>query len=172
MTKQVCYILLLLLAVTACHRVKPQSPANRQQDDSLKIATTIANVRLADAAAAQCTAFAAKQEVSYVLSDYGFWYHIRRSGGEQMIKHGDHVEFCYETYTLDGVMIENVQAQVQVGKREIFFAVDEMLTELAEGDEITLISPYYTAYGRDGDGKVPALTNCIIVLTNLHRTNL
>lgn len=169
--RQFFYILLLLLATTACHRVKPQSPANRQQDDSVRLATTIANVRLADAATAQCTAYAAKQAANFVLSDYGFWYQIRRHGGERMIEEGDHVEFCYESYTLEGTMIENVQTQVQVSRRETFFAVDVMLTELAEGDEITLIAPYYTAYGRDGDGKVPPLTNCLIILTNLHLIN-
>lgn len=167
MKPKLFYILLIGLALVSCHKVKPQAPANQPQEDSLDMAASMVNFRLAEEANKQCTRFVQEADTAYVLSDFGYWYSFKHRGTGAEIKEGDKVELFFATTTFDGALIEDSQVQLTVGRRESFFCFDDMLSAAHEGDQLRLIAPYYVAYGRDGNELVPPLTNVLIEIKEI-----
>lgn len=165
------YILtLLIIAVCGCRRVKPQSPANRPSIDSLGLAITMVNLRMAEEADLTCTKYAQTCDSTFVLSEDGYWYHIIRNGDTSLseaLKEGMVVELHYCTYKLNGQLIEDTQQQIRIGKRETLFALDKLLPVLHEDEQAQLICPYYTAYGIEANNQVDFYTNCIIHLNKI-----
>lgn len=158
---------MLLTIAPSCKRVKPQAPANIPKEDSTSILASQVNLRLAETANLECAHYVQQADTSYVLSDYGFWFCMNHRSGGTLLKSQDKIELLMETYLLDGTLIESTQQQIEVGRRETLFAVDLLLPDLAPGDVVTIVSPYYAAYGRDGNELVAPLTNCIIHLSNI-----
>lgn len=162
-------ITLLLLALTAmagCRRVAPQSPANRQDDDTTGLAVSMMNMRLAEAADRQLTQWVQQADTAYTLDEYGYWYCIYRHTDGQPIQEHDRVEVFFRTSRLDGTLIEDSQLTLTVGRRETLWAIDVILPTLHDGEAVRIVSPYYTAYGREGNETVEPLTNCIIDITD------
>lgn len=157
----------MTIALSGCHRVKPQAPANRTNEDTTSQIASYINSRMVEEANKECALYVGRQSETYTLSDFCFWYCRNTRSGLPNLQKDDHVELFWETYRLDGSLIESAQRQTQVGQRDTFFAIDLLLEELSPGDEVTIVAPYYTAYGRDGNELVPPYTNCIIHITNI-----
>lgn len=157
----------LVVALTSCHRVGPQAPANRQEEDTTGLAMSLMNMRLAQAADQQVIAWVQQADTTFTLEDFGYWFCIyRRTDGAQIEEH-QQVELFYTTTTLDGQLIEDSQTVITVGRRETLWAIDNILPMLHEGEAVRIASPYYTAYGREGTENVEPFTNCIIDIRNV-----
>lgn len=155
-------ILMAAASLVGCRKVAPQAPANQQERDTVGMAATMLNMRLAEAADRQVSLWVQHADTAYVLDDFGYWYCFYRRTDRPGIREGDRVELFYTTTTLDEQLIEDCQTTIQVGRRETIWAIDVFLTNMREGEAARIISPYYTAYGKDGNEKVAPLTNCII----------
>lgn len=160
-------LLLISLVLMGCHRVKPQAPANQQTADELTDEAQMINLRLADAADQAITEWVSRADTAFVHEDYGYWFTIRHGQPADTIHDQDRVEIFYRTTTLSGELIEDVQQELTVGKRESLWAIDHVLPLMAETDRAIIASPYYTAYGRDGNERVEPLTNCIIEINSV-----
>lgn len=162
------YILAAVLCLSGCHRVGPQQAANRGNDvDSAAMAMTLLNLRLAEEADLTCTRFVQQADTAFVLSDFNFWYTItRRSEGDE-IQADDRVNLLMQTFTLDSTLIEDAELSLTVGHRQSLLVLDYALPLLREGEEATLIAPYYIAYGREGNEHVEPLACCIIRLSRI-----
>lgn len=160
-------ILLAAAALTGCKKVAPQAPANQPGSDTTGFAATMLNMRLAEAADRQVCQWVQQADTAYVLDSYGYWYCLYRHSDGEPIKDGDRVEIFYSVCTLDGQLIEDCQTTVQVSHRETIWAIDVFLTDMRDGEAVRIISPYYTAYGKDGNETVPPLTNCVIDITSV-----
>lgn len=161
-------LLLLCLIAVSCKKVAPQSPANRPAEDTVGIAASILNMRLAEAADNQVTAWVKQADTTYTLEDFGYWYCIYRHTNGTEIAEQQRVELFYTTTTLEGELIEDCQTTIQVGRRETLWAIDNILPMMRDGEAVRIASPYYTAYGKDGNDRVAPLQNCIIDIQNIH----
>lgn len=169
MRQQLLYILLMALFCTACHRVKPQAPANRPPADEQALAATLANMHLAEAADKACTDWVKRSGLPFVQHPEGFWYLITQRNGTDSIHAGEAVNLHYITYLPDSTMLQDVQRQVHVGKRETLPALDKLLPELLTGQQVTILTPYYNAYADDAHEVVPHYSCCRIVVDNIDK---
>lgn len=164
------YLLILLFTLAAlagCKKVQPQAPANKVEADSAEINATLINMRLAEQADLTCSLFVKDLGRAYALDEMGYWYSFTRRTDNTPIKKDDHVEIFFRSYLLNGLLIEDTQRTIQVGHRDVVPALDFFLREAHEGDEATMVVPYYLAYGRDGSNVAPAMANCIIYITKI-----
>jgi hypothetical protein len=68
-------------------------------------------------------------------------------------------------YTLDSLLVEDVTEIVTVGQANQIQAVNDALEQMTHGQEVTLIVPWYLAYGSTGTDAVAPYTNVRIELT-------
>ena len=168
MNKRWLYILCMvcLMAVTACRRVRPQGAANRTEPDSTAIALMEMNFRLATEADHKLVERVQQENLPYVLDISNFWYYREAPTDGREVKNGMHVVYTATIRNLDtNALIEEVEEEIEVGKRVTLRAIDICLPLMREGETFRLLAPYYNAYGRDGNEQVPPLTNVSILLT-------
>ena len=68
-------------------------------------------------------------------------------------------------YTLDSILVEDVTEIVTVGQANQMQAVNDALEQMTHGQEVTLIVPWYLAYGSTGTDAIAPYTNLRIELT-------
>lgn len=83
----------------------------------------------------------------------------------------DQVEVTYRLEALDGTPIYTHQVDtLEVGKRQVTAALDDMLQNLHYGSQAWLIAPSNSAYGVVGDGdRVQARMVIIYNVTNIKK---
>ena len=169
MRTKIIYIGLLVLTVlgmTTCGRVKPQGPANKSDADSTAQALMQMNLLLAIEADRQITDSVRASNLPYVLDPGCFWYYREVATAGTDIKQGMKVEYSAVIRNLaTGELLEDITEEVEVGKRTTLRAIDMCMTSMREGETFRVIAPYYDAYGRDGNEYVPPMTNVFVVLT-------
>lgn len=67
-------------------------------------------------------------------------------------------------YTMDSTRVEDVTETITVGQANQIQAVSDALTQMQRGQEVTLIVPWYLAYGSTGTAAVAPYTNVRIEL--------
>lgn len=162
-------VLMSAAILTCCRRTAPQAPSNHVRQDDPAVAMMIANMRLAEEADRVCTDYVKQSGNTFTLDETRCWYQVtgKNEAGRQLAK-GDVVELMYSVFSLaDSTMIEDTQLQLEVGKRETLPCFDYMLPEFREGEQGVLVVPYYQAYGKEGNDKVPALTNCMVKINKI-----
>ena len=159
-------LLLALLGLSCCGRVKPQGAANRSETDSTALALMKLNFRMAlDADQLLIDSVRASGQ-PYVLDHHNVWYcRLVPTEGKQVAE-DMHVEYSAVVRDLEtGALLEDITEETQVGKRVTLRAIDVVLPLMREGETFRLLVPFYNAYGRDGSETVPPLTNVTILLT-------
>ena len=158
---------LLTAMFCSCRKTAPQAPANRAHDDNAAVAMALINMRLAEEADRQCTEYVKRSGRAFVLEDSGCWLCWNKRAENSLLTNGDKVSLLVEITTLDSVQLDNTDLQLEVGKTDLLPCFNYLLPLLHQGDEVTAIVPYYLAYGKDGNGSVPPLTNCLITITEI-----
>ena len=163
------YIGLLLVAVLllpCCGRVKPQGAANRQEPDSTAMLLMQKHFLMALDADRLLVDSVRHASVPYVLDRNNFWYcRLTKTDGPEVMKQM-RVEYTAIVRDLaTGALIEEITEEVEVGKRQTLRAIDICLPLMREGETFRILAPYYNAYGLDGNDHVPPQTNVSILLT-------
>lgn len=176
MQRTLTYLLLTLalaLALPSCGRVKPQGAANHPQPDSTAQALMLLNLTLADEADHLLADSVRTSGLPYVLDLTNVWYcPLHKTDGAE-VKTDMRVEYSAVIRDLaTSALIEEVTEETRVGGRTVLRAIDICLPMMHVGDTMSVLSPYYHAYGRDGQNGVPPLTNVRILLTVNHIIDL
>lgn len=181
--KKYTYIILLLtiIGLFACKPTKPQSPSNKTQEiDSTQIEMMLMNFRLAEAADAELIKYvrsSAQQStnledsnnpsIEYTLHQWGFWYRKILRNEQPILTEGEEVEIHYQVYSFDNQLLIDSQENIQVGKRQVIMAIEQMLPLMHQEEQAELLAPWYLAYGSTEEAGIAPYTNVRILLTVL-----
>ena len=157
--------------LVSCRRTAPQSPANKTHAEDPIVAMTLVNMRMTEEADKQCTEYVKHTGQPYVLTECSCWILRNKRTDGVLFKKGDTVALTAEISTLDSLMIENSEIRLEIGKNDALPCFDYILPLLHEGENVTAVVPFYLAYGKDGKGNVPPLTNCLITISDITLVN-
>ena len=156
----------LLLTATGCHRTAPQSPTYRSGRKEVKADSSLlqaieTNQHLAEEADRALSMYA---DSGFAQQELGYW-----SRGmvqvDSALATNTAVTLRRRVYTLDSILVEDVTEIVTVGQANQMQAVNDALEQMTHGQEVTLIVPWYLAYGSTGTTTVAPYTNVRIELT-------
>lgn len=148
-------VLILLGGVMGCNRTKPQTPANRQVKDTVALALIELNQRYAQEAATQLAFYVNEHTLNYVLDDMGYWYCIVEKGDGPLTTEHEEITLHRREFALTdtATLYKDEVLQVRPQKREIMDAIDRAFEHLHVGDSVSILAPWYLAYGPKGDGE-------------------
>jgi len=123
------------------------------------------NMHMADAADRACQQAVNADTLRYTLDDFGFWYAktLRTSG--DTLRAGQQLTIHLIMSELDGNTIADVQDIFTIGSGDLPVAINRSLTQMCMGEQMTIIAPWYTAYGIEGTSLIKPYTNLRILLT-------
>lgn len=147
----------------ACGKTQPQRPTfkNRPQAaDSTVVALVEVNQRMAADADSRLACYATED---YALQEEGYWV-----SGLHDIETGfsDSTQVCVrmQVYDTEGNLYEDRHETFCVGKTSDMRVLDPVLRQLHRGDSVSILAPWYMAYGSLGSQVVPPYTNVRIEL--------
>ncbi len=147
----------------ACGKTQPQRPTfkNRPQAaDSTVVALVEVNQRMAADADSRLARYATED---YALQEEGYWV-----SGLHDIETGfsDSTQVCVrmQVYDTEGNLYEDRHETFCVGKTSDMRVLDPVLRQLHSGDSVSILAPWYMAYGSLGSQVVPPYTNVRIEL--------
>lgn len=147
----------------ACGKTQPQRPTfkNRPQAaDSTLVALVEVNQRMAADADSRLARYATED---YALQEEGYWV-----SGLHDIETGfsDSTQVCVrmQVYDTEGNLYEDRHETFCVGKTGDMRVLDPVLRQLHRGDSVSILAPWYMAYGSLGSQVVPPYTNVRIEL--------
>ena len=162
------WILVFVLALTACHPQGPQRPSRRMgqapQADSAQLALLTLNQQLAETADETLYRLAQAQEESYALYENGTWVHLIDTGDATrgVPAGGEECTVHMRIYSLEGRLYSDIEQTAHAGKYELPSAVDANIFEWSHGAKARLLAPWYAAYGIKGTDEIPPYENVII----------
>ncbi|MBQ7698031.1 MAG: FKBP-type peptidyl-prolyl cis-trans isomerase [Paludibacteraceae bacterium] len=158
--------MVLTMVLTGCPKTGPQRPTYRsgRQEVSMVDSTLLqaieTNQHLAEEADRALTMYV---DSGFAQQELGYW-----SRGmvtvDSVLATGSVVTLHRRVYTMDSVLLEDVTEPVTVGQANQIQAVSDALTQMQRGQEVTLIVPWYLAYGSTGTAAVAPYTNVRIEL--------
>lgn len=152
-------VLLLVMSVS-CAKQRPQIPSNRPDQTEQQEQKTAQNLAQANQIAAQqaldeLRRYADACAEPYQSSDLGYMYrHYPASQARQQITDTTTLIINYWVYSLQDSLCGYTSATVQMGRKQIPEAIEDMLLQMQRGDSATLLVPWYLLYGRSGNGLV------------------
>lgn len=176
--KSVFIIVASLLLTMGCTRTKPQSPSNKHSDtDSAAVALMMLNLKMAEAADAELVRWVRSTEnravsadgeessqLPYALTQWGCWYRLLHKTTEVPLTQGKTVTIHQQIYTLQGTLLLDSEETIEVGKRQVLQAVEQMLLLMHDKEQVEIIAPWYMGYGStEAEGVIP-YTNLRIIL--------
>ena len=167
MNKYIYIILVCTLALTACHRTKPQSPANRssKQPDSVAIALVMMNQRLAEEADNEVLKYVqANEPDSFVMGSSGYWYRRTIKTDNQKIEKTTQLDMHIVIYSIEGDMYLDSRESLKPDDPSLLFPVMETLTYMHLGESAELLIPWYAGYGNIGKANIPPYTNLRVTI--------
>lgn len=160
-TRHIIIGLMMLLGIlTCCHKTKPQLPSYKSgrttsNTDEQVLQLLELNRHLAEEADRQLVSYAKK---GYILLDNGCWVK-GLIPAESPLQTNETVHLWLRTYTLNDALIEDRHCTLTVGQSQEIEAVNAILTQMQHRSQISLIAPWYQAYGATGSEQIPPYTN-------------
>ena len=159
-------VCLVILCVGCTKQPQPvRHLHDKQEPDSAMMAQMRFNMHMADAADRACQQAINADTLRYTLDDFGFWYakSLRTSG--DTLRAGQQLTIHLIMSELDGNTIADVQDIFTIGSGDLPVAINRSLTQMCMGEQMTIIAPWYTAYGIEGTSLIKPYTNLRILLT-------
>ncbi len=156
-----------LLLPIGCQRTQPQRPSNRSvaEVDSTELARLYFTQRMAEEANTALARFAGQLDSAYVLDARGYWYRfVEKKEQSEHLQKEQQVLVQLLVYTLQNEALSDQQMLIKVGQGSVPAAVDNILLKMALGERVSLLVPWYQAFGAIGNEQVPAYANVRIEL--------
>lgn len=146
----------LLLPLASCRRTKPQSPSNRPEKDTVALNLLEMNQRYVQAAGNELAFYVKGQDKPYVLDDMGYWYYIAKKGSNRPATTVEQLQIRQQVYLLSDStqLCKDEHLTIAPGRKEVVDAVDMCMEYLHTGDSVSILAPWYLAYGQRGDDDV------------------
>lgn len=150
----VLFMAFMVVICVGCNRTKPQTPANRPMQDTIALALIELNQRYAQEAATHLAFYANQLPHPYVLDDMGYWYRIVDQGSDVPVQGLEQVTLHRQEYALEDslVLYRDEVIHVKPEKKEVMEAIDRAFEHLHVGDSVSILAPWFLAYGPKGDG--------------------
>lgn len=164
-------LLLIVGILQACHKVRPQGPANRPATDSAELQMVLSNMQLVEQTSAELARCVGRQHLPYVLYEPGYWALRTQESDEAPLQAEESVKIALQVSQIvlpdieHTTPVENLELSVRVGKLEVIPAVDDLLLNARHGEEYTMLVPYFCGYGVAGNEQVPPYANLQVLLT-------
>ena len=167
--RAVLVICLAIGVMAGCGRQSPQRPSQRKGEvpkaDSTTLALMAMNRQMTETADEELYRLA-NEEGGYSLYERGTWAKITRPGDSSRPVHpGEECTVQIRVLSLGGQLYTDSELTAHAGKYELPPAIDENITEWHHGESLTLIAPWYAAYGIKGTAEIPPYENVRIELT-------
>lgn len=148
------------VCMVSCHRqTKPQIPTYKsgravETDEQLQ-QTIDLNRRIAEDTDIYLSYFAKE---GYSLHPTGYWTKNLKAKTTSL-KQGDIVTAQLDTYSIDNNLYYSSLGSVEIGGDQEIAAVGEVLQQMDRGDSVSVIVPWYLAYGSTGNETVAPYSN-------------
>lgn len=152
--KCILLVALIMVVFVGCNRTKPQTPSNRPIQDTMAMALIELNQRYAQEAATQLAFYVNEHDENYVLDEMGYWYRIVERGNGVLVTELNQVTLHRQEYAIEdtSLLYKDEVIQVKPEKREVMDAIDRAFEHLHVGDSVSILAPWFLAYGPKGDG--------------------
>jgi len=159
-------IMSMELVMVACQPTKPQRPTfqGTAQVDTAVVQLLTMNQQMAQQADLQLAKMAGK---GYVLMDENYWVKNLYPQSDLLptLREGEYIEFQAEFYSLNGHLLTTHQASAKLGQVDEAQAIALVLTHLQRGQSVSMLVPWYLAFGSAGNADVPPYENVRIELS-------
>lgn len=164
--KRLIIISCCLTMLMACNQknVKPQTPANAPEIDTVAQNLLYTNQMLVQQANLELSQYVKNSGLEYALHDKGFWYRRLVRTDEEQLQPEMTADIHYTVSLIDSTLCMDISCQIRVGKKEVPPAIDHSLQFMHRGEKYEILAPWYCAYGQKGENNVPAYTNVRIIL--------
>lgn len=162
-----CFLLLLGVLLSAC-QPQPQKAKHLGEEKALDptmMAQLELNTHLASAADKDCLAYIQNDSIAYVMDDFGFWYAKTILTTNDSIQRGQELSVHIQISALRGSLISDVKHHHVVGSGELPIAIARSLKMMNMGEQMRIVSPWYTAYGVEGTSIIKPYSNLLIIIT-------
>lgn len=164
-----CGVVLMLLALVACHK-EPQKVrhiSQQEEPDSALMAQMAFNMKMAGVADRACGDWVKQDSLTYAQDDFGFWYTKTINLHADTLQKGEVVLTHIQVCELNGTLLADIEDYFSVGSGDLPIAINRSLRQMSRGEEMRVIAPWYTAYGSEGTALIKPYSNLIITLTTI-----
>lgn len=157
----------LIMGLSGCHKSNPQQVRHLGKEtpiDSTLLAKMEFNQKMATAADRECLTWIKNAPVSYTLDDFGFWYRKDVKMDGEPITSGQNVLLRVLIRELNGNLLADTEDYFVLGSDNMPTAMNRALKNMRIGETITIVTPWYLAYGVEGKGIIKPYTNLIITI--------
>lgn len=163
-------IICIALVLMSCGGPNPQRPSARLgkgasvEVDSTQLALLELNMRMAEAADKELMQLAQAREGEYAVYDANTWMRIDDPGDieAETVRRGEHKTVAMQVYTMQDQLLLDSRREYILGQLELPIGVDMNLLHLHPGAKVRMLTPWYSAFGMQGNEFVPPYTNVII----------
>lgn len=157
--------LLVIVSIILCVGCKPTAPQRPVFHGSATVDTAVVNAlafnqKMADEADLLLTRYA---QQGYVMTEDNYW--IRGVHNQDSTwQEGEFISYEATLFTLEDSLIANHQGHTTLDKVDDIQAIKMVLPSLYKNDSVSMIVPWYLAYGSLGSNQVLPYTNLRIEL--------
>jgi len=162
--RKVSAVLVMVVALVACQKPQPQRPLFRGEIavDTTAVQLITLNQQMAEQADVRLANIVGED---YVRMDENYWVRgLYERTDEATLHEEEYIDLNAEFYTLTGELLTTHQASVPVGKVDEIQAIVQLLPQMQRGQCVTILSPWYMAFGSTGNAEVPPYENIRVEL--------
>jgi len=164
--RKLVWVVIAGWALVACQRTQPQRPIVRGEvkDDPTVVQLLTLNQQKAAQADQQLAQIAPK---GYVLMEDNYWVKGLYAQDEHipLLQEGEYVDMKADCYSLTGELLMSHQATVLLSQIDDIPVIGLVLPLMQRGQKVSLLVPWYLAFGSVGNGRVPAYENIRVELS-------
>jgi len=148
------------LVLVGCGRTQPQRPTFKGQvsDDAATVQVLVMNQQMAAQADVQ---LAHQATEGFVLMNENYWVRglYPQRDNEPTLQEGEFIAYQAEYYTMSDTLLTNHQVSAKMGQIEDIAAIVQVLPLMQHAMHVTMLVPWYLAFGSAGNENVPPYEN-------------
>lgn len=133
--------------------------------DSTLIKQIQFNLHMADLADKSCQEFVKKSHLTYALDDSGFWFTKIVTTDSDTIKRDQEVLLHILITELDGTVLSDTKDYFIISEGYLPTAISRAVKNMKLGEQMHIVAPWYSAYGREGTAIIKPYSNLLISIT-------
>lgn len=157
-TKIIIWLGVIGVLCSCTPKTGAQSPSTRNGQRTRTDTTLLQLIEINQHLAEEADRQVAQYSEGYALNETGFWTRGLKTV-DHPLQEGEQVEIHIAVYGLDSTLYEHVAQTQTIGKIEHAQAVVEVLSEMEHGQHVSILAPWYVAFGGTGGHNVPPYTN-------------
>ena len=169
MTNKLIISLLTIVLMVACTQ-QPQEVrklSEKQEVDSALMEQLAFSMRMADMADRECSQWVRQDSNTYAMDEFGFWYCKTKKTLNDRLENTNKSLIHIKIYELNGKQLLDTKDYYSIGEGDFPLVVNRCLRQMAYGEEMQIVTPWYIAYGAEGTTQIKPYSNLLIILTSI-----